>query len=157
MHRSAKYGKSPPDYPLSARRPMRHRARVGINRQRLATAILARRVALGITSQEALATRAHVSQRTVGTLERGGTISDTKLIAVLTALGCTSESIVSVINDGTMPVWEESVDPERDALRAAFDAYIAAGHSDEDALAMLRTEVQRRNAITRTEQRGDVG
>jgi len=86
MQQQATAGRGPRSRGLANRRPVRHPARVGNNRQRLANLVKAWRIQLGMLSQAALAEASQVSIRTVGSLERGEKISPTKMRQIEMAL-----------------------------------------------------------------------
>jgi transcriptional regulator with XRE-family HTH domain len=69
----------------------------------LAKAVKAWRVARGMLSQEALAAAAGVAIKTVGTLERGQKISDTKMRQIEQALGRPPYTFDAILGGAPVP------------------------------------------------------
>ena len=92
---------------------LRHDVRMAqLNRERLASFVIARRMEIGIRDRRALQRISGLSDRTIGTLERGGTVNAATLGAIENALNWEPGSAKRILEGGEPVVKGQQAAPE---------------------------------------------
>jgi len=83
-----------------------------LNRERLASFVIARRMEIGIRDRRALQRISGLSDRTIGTLERGGSVNAATLGAIENALNWEPGSARRILEGGEPVIKGQQVAPE---------------------------------------------
>ena len=100
--------------------------------QRLGSFVIARRMALGIKDRRVLKKISGLSDRTIGTLERGGSVNGATLGAIENALGWEPGSARRILEGGEPVIQGESAEPQQPRRRYDDPAEQAIWESIKD-------------------------